>query len=819
MLSTLRHAIRSLLRSPSFTVTVIATLAIGIGLNAAIFAVVDCVLLRPLGYHNADRIVALETHFVDENRSIPRLGGDDYVDAAKQVKGLEAAAYYQSYSDGILLNGNAIYLPVANVSPRFMDVMGIQPIAGRLFHGDDVRSYDAIVGESFATEHFGSAAGAIGQTIQYGGPHAIVGVLPEAFSFPGRTHLWMEESAAPANLNRTSYSERVIAKRRAEVTPEQLKAEMAAFSSQLQRAYVEDAHKTIEAVPLQDQIVGRVQSTLKLLMGAVGVIVLILCVNIAHLQLVRATRQLRSVAIRNALGASRGRLAARSIVEVVLLAVAGSLAAVFLAVPALRLLVRIAPQGLPRVAEVHLNADVFFFSFVVALIVMAATALLPLWRAWHVDPATALRSDSSRGTEPRGAMRVRDGLIVAEVALTLTLSVAAILLARQLIAQSRVDLGFAAESLVTLDVSDVGATPLPDYPQNQSTAGMAAYEVAALPVKLERLTRLDATLASLRGMPGVIASEAILGAPMMLSGSDVNYAVKGRHVFGGANENLPNANLAPVTAGLFSAMGMPLLRGRAFNGNDRMGTPPVVVIDAELARTVFANQDPLGKQIMCGYDDVQGWWTIVGVVGAIRGQSPGEAPRPTLYVPVAQHPSGASGFQIVVRAGLAPAVMAEALRKHLTEARPEIAVKATTMRENIGETQRLDTFRSLLFGSFAGVSLLLAAVGMYGVTAYSVAQRKFEFGLRVALGANRPQLFGMVLRKAMAFAIAGVVIGIGLSFGLVRVLASVVGKLPANDPVAYALASLTVLGIAVSAMFLPARTAANIDPMTVLRSE
>jgi len=245
----------------------------------------------------------------------------------------------------------------------------------------------------------------------------------------------------------------------------------------------------------------------------------------------------------------------------------------------------------------------------------------------------------------------------------------------------------------------------------------------------------------------------------------------------------------------------------------------VLLIDQTLAREIFPNEDPIGKQIMCGDDEVQSWWTIVGVVGAVHSDSPSVAPRPTFYVPVAQHPDGAGDMQIVVRTALAPAAMAATLRKSLEVSHPEIAVKATTMRENIGETQRSDTFRSLLFGSFAGVSILLAAVGMYGVTAYSVAQRRFEFGLRVALGANRPQLFGMVLRKALGYALAGIVIGIVLSLSLLRLLGSVIGKLPAFDAGAYVLASLTVLAMALLAMFLPAKAAANVDPMAALRSE
>jgi putative ABC transport system permease protein len=383
-----------------------------------------------------------------------------------------------------------------------------------------------------------------------------------------------------------------------------------------------------------------------------------------------------------------------------------------------------------------------------------------------------------------------------------------------------VELGFAAESLVTLDTHDVSATPMPDMPRDFSdTAKMAAYEAAALPVRQQRIARLERLLASVKSTPGVISAGAIDGAPMGYGSSNVGYAVKGRQEFLPGVEHLPIADIRPITPGTLETMGVPLLRGRGLTEEDKIGAPPVLLIDETLAKTVFPNEDPIGKQIMCGYDEVSSWWTIVGVVGAIHSETPGTAPSPSFYVPVAQHASNSQDIQIVVRTGLAPSVMVETLRKSLAISHPEIAVQGSTMRENIGHSQWLDRFCSLLFGSFAGVSLLLAAVGMYGVTAYSVAQRKFEFGLRVALGADRPQLFGMVLRKALVFAVAGVAIGIGMSLGLARVLASVVGKLPTNDPVAYGLASLGVLGIAVLAMFLPARSAAQVDPMSVLRSE
>jgi putative ABC transport system permease protein len=819
VIQALRHALRSLRRSPAFSVTVVATLGLGIGLNAAIFTVVDCVLLRPLGYHDADRIVALQTHFLEENRSIPRLGGDDYRDLAQQVKGLEAAAFYSGGPDAIQLNGNALYLPVALVSPAFGQVMGVEPVAGRIFSATDTTATEALVGASFAREHFGSAQAALGQTLRYNGQlRPIAGVLPDGFSFPDKTAVWLERGPVPEIPSRTAYNQRAVAKRRAGVSPAQLAAELDAFSHQLQTSFPEDRKQAIEAVSLQEQLVGKVRPMLNLLMGSVVVILLIVCANVTHLQLVRATRQIRAVTIRTALGASRTALASRALLEGTLLAIAGCGVAVLLAVPALRLLVRLAPPNTPRLADVHLNLDVLFFSFLLSLVVMGLTAVLPVWRSWHLDPAIAMRQDASRGNEGRGALRLRNGFLVAEVALTLALSVAAILLTRQLTEQSRRDLGFVADNLITLDSHAVDPTP-PPTPQQIASATPAETQAYAASQAHAHLARLDSSLETIASVPGVESAAAIDGAPMGFGGANVGYAVRGRQVFSPAVENLPWADIHAVTPGLFATMRVPLLRGRWLSPEDRLDAPPVLLINRTLANLIFPGEDPIGKQIMCGYDAVSTWWTIVGVVGDVLGDSPAAPPSPTFYVPVAQHADRATDMQLVVRTRTDPSAMIETLRNRLQQTHPEIAIKGTTMRENIGETQHTERFRSLLFGSFAGVSILLAAVGMYGVTAYSVAQRRFEFGLRLALGANRAQLLGMVLRRALLFTALGIGIGVALSLSMTRVLGSVVGKLPAFDAPAYVLAALAVLAITVLATFLPARTAASVDPMTVLRSE
>ncbi len=820
----LRQGLRSLKRTPGFCVVVLLTLALGIGLNTAIFTVVDNVLLRPLGYHDADRIVAIQTHLNDEGRSFPRLGGDDYNDLARDVRGLDRAAHYANWSAGVSVRGVSSYVPVAVVSPQFMQIMGVTPAAGRLFNPTDRTGTDVLLGAAFARDRFGSTTAALGQPLTFGGSvYTVAGVLPAGFRFPDKTEVWIEAPAKPTVGSRTAYNDRVVARRRAGVSNAQLSAELATFSTRLQSSFPEDRRKSLEAVPLQEQIVSGIRPTLHLLMASVVVLLLIVSANLTHLQLVRSTRQLRALTIRTALGASRRALAARALTETALLALAGSLLALAVAVPALHVLTRLAPPEIPRLNEIHLNLDVLLFSALVSFAVMVLATLLPLWRSWHVDPAAALREDSARGTESRGSLRLRNGLIVGEIALTLTLSVAAVLLMRQLIAQSRQDLGFEADHLLVLDTHAILAgsehIPPPDQP-GASPAAVAAHMAELHALMEARLARLEATLSAVAATPGVTSAAAVYGAPMADSGSSVDYAIKGRQVFAPGVLNLPHADLREVTSAFFSTLGVPLLRGRGFTENDRLGSPKVLLINHTLARRMFPNQDPVGQRIVTGFDDSPSdFETVVGVVGDIRSDSPAMPAQPTLYLPTAQHADWADDMQILVRTPLDAAAMTETLRGTLHRSHPEIAVEITTMRQDVGAVQRPEDFRTALFGLFAAASLLLAALGVYGVTAYTVAQRRFEFGLRVALGATREQILTRVLGHALAVAGVGIALGVVLSLGLVRFVAGAVGPLPAFDPLAYAVAALAVLGIAGLATALPAHRAASVEPMTVLRNE
>jgi putative ABC transport system permease protein len=798
----LRYALRQLSRSGSFTAAVVLTLAIGIGLNAAIFTIVDCVLLKPLGYHDANRIYGIDTRFIKENRSIPRVGGDDYIDVASQVRSIESAAYYSTGPDGLQLEGQSLYLNIAGVSPRFGSVMGVEPVAGRLFN-DDADGSDALVASGFAQEHFGSAQAALGRLVHYNGrARTIVGVLPAGFSFPGKTVVWLEFPQHPDTPSRTAYNQSAISRAKPGVTPSQLNAEMASLSRQLQTAYPDDKHKALEAVPLQEQIVGSIRPMLRLLMGSVFVVLLIVCANIGHLQLVRSTQMRRDATIRTALGATPMAIVRRALLESLVLATAGCALALVIAQPALHLLTVMAQDQIPRLADVHLNRDVFLFSFLMSLATMIVTALLPAWRSATVSPAAVMKTEQTSSSESRKSRQLRDALIVGEVALTLTLSVASVLLARQMIAQSRQDLGFLPDNLLVMDSHAVSAEPATNF--------------ASSPASLATLRSILETISK---VPGVKSAAADSGVPMGAGTSDVGYAIRGRMEFKPGQGPLPDADIQPITPSYFQTMGIPLLQGRMLNEQDNENSAMVLVVSRELAQKVFPGQNPIGQQIMCGYDMESKWWTIVGVVGDVRQNSPASPFAQTMYVPVAQHSFRASDMQIVVRTGLDPNTMATTLEPLLKKNYPQVAVISTTMREAIGESSRAQRFRTILFGGFAGVGILLAAVGMYGVTAYTVAQRRFEFALRFALGAQRGQIVAMTLSHGIAVAAVGVGVGIALSLGLLRIVGNILGKLPVFDVTSYAIAILGVLGIAVAAAIIPCRRASQVEPMQVLRGE
>src|SRR5271170_6061481 len=573
LLNELRYALRQLAKSPAFAVTAILTLALGIGANTAIFTVVQSLLLRPLDYPDAGRIVALDTVTEHGGHVSERVTGPDLVDVRAQAKSIQAISDYEGGELGVQLRDHATFIGVSSVTAGFAQVFQVKPEAGRWF-SDAEAKHSAVVNATFARNNFGSVEAAIGQVLRVEG-HAleIVGVVPGSFNFPKQTQVWMSYPAQPESTERTALNYRAVARLKRGVTLAGAQAELNGIAGRLKTAYpVDNKDKDFRFVPLQEQLVGPVRPMLLLLMFSVGLVLLIACVNVTHLYLARAVDRQRELAVRTALGSSRLRLGRMVILESLLLSAAGAALGMLIAVPMVRLLVSIAPAGLPRAGEIHLNFWVFAFTAGVALIATVAASLVPARQAARVDPILALKQDSSRGMLSRHSFLLRNGLVIAEVAAAFVLAVGASLLGRTMLTLQTTDLGYSKNGLLIVD-ADAPATDL------QSSLGATR--------------KFDTIFADLRTVPGVESVGGVMGLPTGKYGSNGYYSVNGVN----SGQNGQQAIFSLASPDYFKTMEIPLLRGRDFAAQDGYDSPFVAIISESLAKQSFPDQDPIGRQI------------------------------------------------------------------------------------------------------------------------------------------------------------------------------------------------------------------------------
>ncbi len=804
-LQDLRYAARQLWKRPAFTVTAVLTLALGIGANTAIFTVVQSILLAPLPYVDASRIMALDTHWMDTGRMHSRVTGPDAVDVQKQAHSLEAVSLYEGYETGIQLRDHAVFTGFAAVDGNFVRVFGLTPIAGRVFTGSEAGNA-ALVSERFAHDNFGSVQAALGQTFHLENkPVQITGVLPSSFNFPDKTQVWVEYLFHPETEDRTAFNYKAVAKLRSGVSFEAAQAELTTISQRLKAAYPDaNKNKQMAVVPLQEELTGKARPMLLLLLAAVGIILLIACVNVTHLELARSIERQRELAVRTALGSSRWQLRQLVMAEGLLISLAGGLCGVLLAGPAVRVLVAMAPAGLPRATEIHLNGWVLAFTLGLCLLATVVSSLVPARRASKVDPAEALKQDSSRGMAGHNASALRDGLVVAEIAATFVLAVGAGLLLRTLMTLSTRDLGFQTARMLVV---------------NAAAPAQTHDELTVTSDELKVAQQYDSLLTQLAALPGVEHVGGIYGLPTASSGSNGNYSVKGGVPMN--SDHAPWANFSAITPGYFQTMGIPLKLGRGFDAQDTYAGQPVVVISESLARQSFGSANPIGRQLQCGLDldSFNKWATIVGVVGDVRQDSPASQPGPILYLPIAQHPYRAAEMDLVLRTKVPPLSLMNTVQAETMHANSQIATKFTTMDAMVGESIAVERFRSALISSFAGVGLLLAMLGVYGTMAYSVAQRTFEIGVRMAFGAEKTKILRMILWHAAKLSCYGVVLGLVLSLALTRLISSMLVGVSAFDPVSLSVAVALLMVTAAVAALAPAWRAAQVDPMVALRAE
>jgi putative ABC transport system permease protein len=789
MANELLQSLRGVRRNPGFALLSIVTLALGIGISTAVFSVVNGVLLQPLRFPQPDRIVTVNTRTADRPNGTKMTGGD-FVDVREQNQVFDAVSVYSGGEIGVQFRDRAEFTGIYWVTPEFFSVFG-QTAA--------FTNSSAVVAEAFAVRNFGDAQHALGQSIRVENrAYQIASVLKGA-RFPAKAEIWLpvgESNRAPyipPNLNRTSYNYRAVARLKTGVSIDQAQANLDTIAAQLALAFPKSNQgKTFAPVPLREQLTGSVRSTLYLLLGAVLLVLLIACANVSNLLLARATVRAREIAVRTALGASRAVIVRMLVIESLVLAALGGLLGILLAAWGTWALLRFAPADLPRANEIHLDYTVLAFAMGLSLLSVMVFGVLPAMQASRAE-------FSSRGVLCGGSHRLRNSLVVAEIALSFVLATGAGLFFRSFLALNAVDMGFRQDNILVM------------------YAHAPAHELS----QYVNVTHsfVDRLLPSLAAMSGVEATAAVMGLPTGQYGSNGSYAVVGKQVMR-EGEKLPESNWALSSPNYFAAMHIPLLHGRDFTPQDQYGASGVVIMSESAARQSLPGEDPIGRQLMCGLDEAtMKPMTIVGLVGDVRQSSPGSAPQPTLYMPMEQHPYHSNELQVIVRTASAPAAMTTVVRKAAYDLNPEMAVRFTTLDEMVSDSVAAPRFRTFLAGTFAVLALLLAMAGIYGVMSYVVTQRTSELGLRMALGAARGDVIGLVLSRAALLAAAGLAIGAGLSLAVSRLIGAMLFGLTATDPATYALVLLSVAGIAILAAVGPAWRASRIDPMVALRQE
>jgi predicted permease len=796
----LRYAFRQLRRNPGFAFTAILTLALGIGATTAVFSVVEQMLLKQLPYRDADRIVALETLFTDRQRQIPRVPGGDYQDL-RASSAFAATTYYETYEQGVQLADHATFTHIAVISPKFFDVFGVHPERGSLFRTNDDASHQALVSEAFADTELGGVSAAVGKIASVEGvSFEVIGVMPRGFDYPQRTALWVGRPPTPDSVNRDSYNYHAVGLLRKGLSVEQAQVQIDALSALLAKQFpVSHAHVRLRALPLRDALTGDVRTSLWLWLTAVGVLLLIACANVAHLQLVRTSVQGHALAVRGALGATRARIVGSVLIEAAVVSFLGGLAGLLLSIPATRLLMRLLASQLPRAMSVTPDPRLLGFCVLLAILVTVLSATLPCWWAARRDPAAALNRGTRSGSTDRSSAIWRRGLLAVEIGLSFLLVTTSGLLLRTIAHIREVPLGFAADNRLVV----YAEAPAHGRTEEQ-----------------KRIVALAQLTEQLRALPGVQSAAQTWGLPMGDSGSDGGYAIPDH------GQNMDQAGLSWAVfslagSGYFNEMHIPLLRGRDVTPADTYGSQPVAVISAAVARQSFGNEDPIGKRIVCGMDeDSMRGATIVGVVGDVRQGSPADDPTPAIYFPLAQHPQRLiDGAQIVLHTAVAPATLIPVVRQRVLATDASIATKFTTMDDALAAAIEPQQLRGELLTAFGALALLLAGVGMYSVTSYTVAQQTREIGIRMALGADRAVVAREVMMSAAKSGLLGIGLGVLVSFEASRVLTRFLIGVPALDPVSYGVAACVLVAAAALAALIPARRAASTEPVVALRTE
>jgi predicted permease len=589
------------------------------------------------------------------------------------------------------------------------------------------------------------------------------------------------------------------------VSVEAANAQLSALATQLAQAFPDtNRRKTFVAVPLRDHLVGRVRATLFVMMGAVALVLLIACANVANLVLARASGRSRELAVRAALGAGRRHVVSQLLAESLVLAVFAGAVGLLFARVGTETLLRVGSRyvPLPRLDDVQTDWRVLLFTAAVSVITAVGFGLVPALQASHMDVTEALNQSGARGTLGAGSSRTRNGLVIAQIALSFMLAINAGLLFRSFAALTATPLGFRTQGILVAYAN--------------APARGSIFDKSGLDDYLRVGQLFDDVFARLRQIPSVIAAGGAMGLPTGQYDSNGSYAVEDKQTFDGDFHRLPSAGFRLASPGYFRTMAIPVLQGREFDDGDRYERPFVAVISESLARQSFGADDPIGHKIRCGFDSDK-WMTIVGVVGDVRQASPASPPGPELYMPLRQHPYAASNVQMVIRTSVDAESLIGAVRQTVRSMRPDVAMKFTTMETSVNDSIAAPRFRMALVSTFATLALVLAVAGMYAVMSYVTTQRTSEFGLRAALGAKAGDVIRLVLRDAARLVVIAVALGLVMALATSRIMTTMLFGITPMDTQAYAGVLLAAIPLVILAAIIPAIKAARVDPMIALR--
>jgi putative ABC transport system permease protein len=805
----LNYAFRMLAKNPSFTAIAVLTLALGIGGNTAIFSMVNAVLLRPLPYSEPQRLVRVVSvrlrDGADDNASYP-----DFIDWGERNHSFEGLAVFETGGTTLTATGTTQRVNIAIVSADLFQILRATPSLGRSFFpeedkpGADGGTDGVILSHGLWQRQFGSDPRILGRIIHLDGQnYSVVGVMPSGFQFPIQTEspeLWItiaHDSAGQdaVTAQRGAHYLDVIGRLKPGVTAAQAQAEMSTIVSDLNKQFPENYPRGIRVVPELDKLVEDVRPAFFILLGAVGCVLLIACANVANLLLARGTSRRREIAIRTALGASRGRVIRQILTESVALSFLGGVLGLCLGMAGVGLLLRLVPGWIPRLSTVGTDWRILAFTAVLSLLTGILFGLVPAFQFSKSDVTESLKEGGRGSSEGVQRSRTRAVLVVGEVAVAMVLLVGASLLIQSLLRLEAVNPGFDSQQAITFGL---------ETPATYSTA--------------HNLEFFQQVVAGVRSCPGVRSASGVMPLPLGGNDADTSFSIEGRPV---PRASRPTTLFSAIEPDYFGTMGIPLLNGRDFTLRDDLETLPVVIINQTLAKRFFPGQNPIGQRIQPGIGNGYGhppMREIVGVVGDVKQSRMDESATAQVYVPLAQSP--VSSITVVVRTATEPSSLISTIREKVAALDKDVPIFAVkTLDEYVGESVAQARFNGRLLGIFATLALALAVVGIYGVISYSVTQRTHEIGVRIALGAGVRDVLQLVVRQGLRLAFVGIGIGLAVAFLLTRLLRTMLFGIQPTDLATFLCVPLTLFTAAFLASYIPARRATKVDPLVALRYE